>query len=299
MLELSDTFTNGFGDTYTVEVASADGNPNTQATQVQNFIAMDVSFIFAMAVESTSLAPVLEEARAAGILVMVAGGEPGESARDAVMKMDQFLAGEYAAYMAQQWVEATYPDAEPGFDRNRVFISTLNTEALARSNGLLMIAEPYLKNEFGEYIAADGTPISDADGAYLAGFSEADLVANPVYCPAVNLVTTVSAEMFQAGQTAMQNILTTNPEVRLVLAYSSDGGVGASQAIVDEFGRGAASVITDLSQVAIFGVGMFGPEATNCCFIGYDEGVFRGAVALAVVGDLPRTSRFGWSNARR
>ncbi len=44
--------------------------------------------------------------------------------------------------------------------------------------------------------------------------------------------------MFQAGQTAMQNILTTNPEVKLVIAYAGDGGMGASQAILDEYAKG-------------------------------------------------------------
>lgn len=286
MLEISDTFTNTFGETYDVQVASADGNANTQATQVQNFTAMQVRFMFVMAVESSSLLPSLEAARAAGILVMVAGGEPGESGRDAVMKMDQFLAGEYAAYMAMSWVNTTYPDAAPGSIDTAVFISSLNEEAVARTNGLLMISEPYLKNSAGAYIDADGNPISDENGAYLSGFSETDRVANPVYCPAVNIVTTVEAEMFQAGQTAMQNILTTDPTVRLVIAYASDGGAGASQAVMDEIARGAASVIPDINEFAVFGVGMFGPEADAIIASGNGEGVFRGAVAFGG-GDLP------------
>jgi ribose transport system substrate-binding protein len=289
MLALQDAFVKTFGDKYNVEVASADGNPNTQAAQIENFTAMKAKFMFVMAVEASSLLPRLEKAREAGTMVMVAGGEPGASGRDAVMKIDQFLAGEYAAMLAKNWVEKTYPDAAPGSIETAVFLSTLNPEAVDRSNGLLMIAEPYLKNSLGEYIDAAGAPISDAQGKYLAGKSESDRVPNPVYSPAVKVVQTPTAEMFQAGQTAMQNVLTTNPDVKLVIAYASDGGVGASKAIMDEFAKGNASVIKDLDKVAAFGVGMFGPEGDAIVESAQGKGVFRGAVAFGG-GDLPGTT---------
>jgi len=286
MLALRDAFVNTFGATYDVQVASADGNPNTQATQIENYTAMKVKFMFVMAVESSSLLSKLEKALAAGVLVMVAGGEPGASGRDAVMKMDQFLAGEYAALMSKNWVNQTYPGAAAGSIETAVLISTLNPEAIDRTNGLMMISEPYLKNTNGEYIDAAGTPISDAHGNYLSGKSANNRVTNPVYCPAVKIVQTPTAEMFQAGQTAVQNVLTTNPNVKLVIAYASDGGSGASKAIMDEYAKGANSVIKDLSKVAVFGVGMFGPEGDAIVESGQGKGVFRGAIAFGG-GDLP------------
>jgi hypothetical protein len=242
--------------------------------------------LFVMAVEATSLLPKLEAARAAGIFVMVVGGEPGESGRDAVMKMDQYLGGEYCALMAKEWVEKTYPGAAEGSLETAVFVSSLTTESVQRSNGLLMIREPFLKDWEGAYIDATGAPISDKDGKFLAGKSEADRVPNPCYCPTVKIVQTPTAEMFQAGQTAMQNVLTTNPDVKLVLAYASDGGSGASQAIMDEFAKGSNSVIEDLSKVAVFGVGMIGPEADAIMASAQGKGVFRGAIAFGG-GDLP------------
>jgi ABC-type sugar transport system substrate-binding protein len=286
MLALQDAIVNTFGAEYNVQVASADGNANTQAAQVENFTAMNAKLLFVMAVEASSLLPKLEAAREAGTMVMVVGGEPGASGRDAVMKLDQFLSGEYAALMAKQWVERTFPDAPEGSIETAVFLSSLNPEAIDRSNGLLMISEPYLKNASGEYIDAAGTPISDAGGKYLPGKDEGDRVPNPVYSPAVKIVVTPSAEMFQAGQTAMQNVLTTNPNVKLVIAYASDGGAGASQAIMDEYAKGAASVIKDLNEIAVFGVGMFGPEADAILESAQGKGVFRGAVAFGG-GDLP------------
>lgn len=286
MLEIKDTFVNNFGDKYDVQVSSADGNANTQASQVENYTTMGAKFICVMAVEATSLLPKLEAAREAGVIVMVIGGEPGESGRDAVMKMDQFLAGEYCALLGKNWVDETYPNAEAGSIETAVFISTLTTESVQRSNGLMMISEQYLKDWEGAYIDATGAPISDKDGNYLAGKTEADRVTNPVYCPAVKIVQTPTAEMFQAGQTAMQNVLTTNPDVKLVLAYASDGGSGASQAIMDEIAKGGGSVIEDLSKVAVFGVGMFGPEGDAVKAAAAGNGALRGVIAFGG-GDLP------------
>ncbi len=286
MLEFQRAFTETFGAEYDVQVASAEGNAITQATQVENYAAMGAEFMFVMAVEASSLVPSMVAARETGVTILTAGGDPGDpEAYDAVMMMNQFFSGAYAALMARQWVDATYPDAAPGSIETVIFESTLNPPAVERTAGLHMISEPYLKDASGAYVNASGTPISDAQGNYLTGFSEADRVENPAYCPAVNVVQTVQAEMFQAGQTAMQNVLTTNPDVRLVLAYAGDGGMGASQAIMDEFAKGPGlSVIEDLSQVAVFGVGMLGAEGPAVADSSLGNGVFRGTVRFG--GDL-------------
>jgi len=280
MLALKDMFVNSFGATYDVQVSSADGNPNTQASQVENYTAAGAKFIFVMAVEPTSLLPKLEAAREAGVFVMTVGAEPGDSGRDVIMKMDQFLAGAYCALMAKNWVEATYPGAAEASIETGVLVDSTNTEAVQRSNGLLMISEPFLQDWEGAYLDAEGNPISDKDGNYLDGKTEADRVENPVYCAAVNIVQTPTAQMSQAGQAAMENILTTNPDVKLVLAYASDGGAGASQAIMDEIAKGAGSVIADLSKVAVFGVGMFGPEGDLVKAASRGEGALRGVIAF-------------------
>ncbi len=197
-----------------------------------------------------------------------------QNAYDSVMMMNQFLAGQYEAWMAKQWVDATYPDAADGSIETAIFESTLNTEAANRSNGMKMIAEPYLKNVNGEYIDEAGNVVT-----------EANKIANPAYSSKVKVVQTVQAEMFQAGQTAMQNILTTNPNVKLVLAYAGDGGMGASQAILDEYAKGSGvSVIDDLSKVAVFGIGMIGAEGPAVLDSATDKTVFRGTIRFG--GDL-------------
>lgn len=274
MLAIQDTFKNGFGADYDVQVASADGNAVQQATQVENFTAMKVKLMVVMAVEASSLVPKLIEAREAGAIVMVIGGDPGNpDAYDSVMMMNQYLSGWYEAYMAKQWVDATFPDAADGTIETVIFESTLNTEATNRSNGMKMITEPFMKNVNGELIDASGAVVTDANK-----------VANPAYSAKVKVVQNVQAEMFQAGQTAMQNVLATNPDVKLVLAYAGDGGMGASQAILDEFAKGNLSVIKDINQVAVFGVGMIGAEGPAVLDSGTNKTVFRGTIRFG--GDL-------------
>jgi len=275
MLGFQDAFTQAYGEEYDVQVTSADGNANTQATQIENFTGMNTKLMFVMAVEPTSLVPKLQAARDAGIDILFAGGDPGdENAYTSFMHMNQFLSGHYAAYMAKQWVDETYPDAEPGSVETVVFESTLNPEAVDRSAGLMMISEPYLKNAQGEYIDATGNVVD-----------EANRVENPAYSPAVNVVQVVQAEMFQAGQTAMQNVLTTNPDVKLVLAYAGDGAMGASQAIMDEYAKGeGVSAIEDLNKVAVFSVGLIGAEGPAVADSSMGNGVFRGTIRFG--GDL-------------
>ncbi len=275
MLAIQDTFVNGFGADFDVQVASADGNAVNQATQVENFTAMKVKLMVVMAVEASSLVPKLIAAREAGIIVMVIGGDPGDpEAYDSVMMMNQYLSGWYQAFMAKEWVDATFPDAADASIETVIFESTLNTDATNRSNGMKMITEPLMKNVNGEYTDAEGKVVAEADAA-----------PNPAYSSKVNAVQVVQAEMFQAGQTAMQNVLTTNPDVKLVLAYAGDGGMGASQAILDEFAKGPGlSVITDLNQVAVFGVGMIGAEGPAVMDSATNKTVFRGTIRFG--GDL-------------
>jgi len=78
MLGFQSAFTETFGTDYDVQVASAEGNAITQATQVENYTAMGAEFMFVMAVEASSLVPSMIAAREAGVTILTAGGDPGE-----------------------------------------------------------------------------------------------------------------------------------------------------------------------------------------------------------------------------
>lgn len=268
MVAFQDSFTERFGEEYDVQVGNANNDPNTQSSQIDNFITMQVKIIFVMPVETSSLASKLEEARDEGILVFVAGTEPGEDARDAVAKMDQFLAGQYEALMAKEWVAENYPNATAGSIEAAVLVSTLNEDSIVRSKGIKMAFEPYLKNSDGEYIDVTGNVVT-----------EQNKVSNPVYIPELTKVGEVEASMFQNGQVATENLLTSHPNLKIVLCYDSDAASGASQAIIDSLGDSSSS------GYATFGVGMFGPEGDTLLASANGEGVLRGCVAFGG-GDL-------------
>jgi len=277
MVSIGETMKKTFGDQFDVQVASAELDPVKQAQQVENFTAMHPALLFAIPVEPSSLVPKLVAAREAGVKVYLAGGDPGNpDAYDAVVELNEWNVGLLMAYMAKQWVDKTYPDAADGSIETAVLESTDRPLNLTRTRAVELITEPYLKNDKGEYVDLAGKVVS-----------EADKVANPVYSPKVKIVATAEGKDLATSQSATQTFLAQYPNLKLVLGTDSQFGMGASQAIVDEFNKGAGSVIKDLSKVAVFGAGAFANERqlildseTN------NNSVFRGTIKWGV-GDVP------------
>ena len=253
-----------------VQVASADGDPNRQVAQIQNYVTMKVALLVVMPVEASSVEGVLVKARQAGVKVFVTGTKIDDKAYDAMATVNQYLVGAYCAYMTKVWVDKTFPGAAPGSIPAAILTTSLNNDGIAKSNGLRQIAEPWLKNQDGKYVNAKNEVVS-----------EANRVANPAYCPQLKIVQTVDAEMFQAAQNAMQNILTANRAIRVVLCCTSDGAGGVSQTYMD-----AGFSAAELGKVGVFGCGFIGPEADLLAASATGKGVFRGAVAFGG-GDLP------------
>ncbi len=271
MLGISDAMKNTFAGIAPVEIASADQDANKQVTQIQNYITMGAVMLVVMPVEASTVVEVLKQARQSGIKVVVNGTSMSDSdSYDTMATVNQYLVGCYCSLMAKEWIDQNYPGAAEKSIETAVLTSSQNQDAVDRTNGIVSITEPYLKNASGDYVDASGNIVE-----------ESGKVANPAYCPAVKIVSSTDAEMFQAGQTAMQNIMTTNPKVRLVLAYASDGGCGANQAVLDS---GASS--EELGAYAIFGCGVIGSEGDYIKDADQGKGIFRGAVAFGG-GDLP------------
>lgn len=261
-----------------VQVSSADNDANKQASQLQNYITMGVDEVVVMPVEASSIEDVLMEAVNSGIKVVVAGTKPADDAYTAMANVNQFMTGSYCAQMAKLWVDANYPDAEEGSIECAILGSSLNEDSVQKTKGLYQFQEPYLKNVDGEYIDNQGNVVE-----------EANRVENPAYCPQLKLVAETDAEMFQAGQTAMQNILTTNPDVRVVIAYAADGACGASQAVMD-----ADFTAEEREEFGIFGTGAMEPEVEVLKSSASGEGVLRGLVAFGgtdLPGDLAKLAK--------
>lgn len=254
-----------------VKVTSADGDVNTQTSQIQNYITMKVDELIVMPCDADSVTSVLAEARKAGIKVLVTGTQLADTeAYDCMATCNQYLVGEYSALLAKSWVEKNYPDAPEGSIECAALLSSLNADAVNKSNGMLQVFEPYLKNVAGEYTDEKGNVVDDAHK-----------VANPVYCPALKLVQKTDAEMADAARTAFQNIQLTNPEVKVVLCCTGDGAGAVSQIFID---KGLSA--EEYAKIAVFGCGFIGSEKDYIENSIAGTSVFRATVAFGG-GNLP------------
>jgi ABC-type sugar transport system substrate-binding protein len=183
-------------DGVTVNVYGADeGGLNQQFDQIENCISMDVDFMYLMAAgEVDQLLPAVEEAKAAGIMVM--GVPPQKLAPfDAIMHTSQYEDGQKVAKMACDFIEARYPDAADG------------------SVETAIVGNP--SSNVGMKLRDDGySTITDI-------------------CPKVKLVAhlDISGDSIPVGQNAAENVFTANPDVKVFIAQSTAHAQGIANAI--------------------------------------------------------------------
>ena len=270
MVGIGDSVTAMFPDK-TVKVTGANSDPNQQATQIQNYITMNADEIIVMPTDVDSLTPILADAKAAGIKVLVCGSQMADdTAYDCMATVNQYLVGSYSAYITKTWVDKTYPDAKDGSIEAAVLTSSLNQDGKDKSAGMMFITEQYLKNSKGEYTDAKGNVVD-----------ESKKVENPAYCSKLKVVTTTDAEMAAAAQTAFQNVLTSNPNVKVVLCCTGDGAGAVSQIYMDE-----KLSADDYAKIGVFGCGFIGSEKDYIQNSVAGTSVFRATVAFGG-GDLP------------
>jgi ribose transport system substrate-binding protein len=183
-------------DGVTVNVYGADeGGLNQQFDQIENCISMKVDYMYVMAAgEIDQLVPAIEEAKAAGILVM--GVPPAKLAPfDAIMHTSQYEDGQKVAKMGCDFVKAMYPDAADG---------TVETAIIGG--------------------ASSSVGMHERDRGYL---TITDI------CPKVKLVAhaDISTDSIPAGQAAAENALTANPNIKLFLGQSTAQAQGIANAI--------------------------------------------------------------------
>jgi ABC-type sugar transport system substrate-binding protein len=183
-------------DGVTVNVYGADeGGLNQQFDQIENCISMKADFMYVMAAgEVDQLIPAIEEAKAAGIMVM--GVPPQKLAPfDAIMHTSQLEDGQKVARMACDFIEARYPDAA-----NRS-VETAIVGSASSSVGMKLRDDGY-------------STITDI-------------------CPKVKLVAhlDVSGDSLPVGQNAAENVFTANPDVKVFVAQSTAHAQGIANAI--------------------------------------------------------------------
>ena len=214
---LADTYVETF-EALGWEASYTDGefNPETQISAAENYIAMGVDVLVIWAVVPEAMTGVVQQAMEKGIKVISFVAELPQY--DVLMLSDDARLAGNLAKLAAQWIDETYADA----DDHSVPVAVLSCRAA--DTGVLQ-ADVLLKIE--EY----------SKKAKLAGeFEQSDETAT-------------------TGQTAAENLYTTNPEIKVFLTPHNGlaGGVAS-------FYTSMSSPVTDYSDMGIFCIN--GDEST-------------------------------------
>ena len=199
---LANTFLNGVATSVTEQAAAdgvevmvygaEDGGVTLQFNQIENCISQGVDFIYLMAAGSAeSLIPAVEEAKAAGILVM--GVPPGElEPFDAIMHTNQYEDGTLVAQMACDFINARYPDAE------KVQVAVAGSENQERQMWL----------RYQGY-----RTIEDCEKAEVVQYLE------------------ITGDSMPVGASTAENILAAHPDVKVFIMQSTAHAQGAAETI--------------------------------------------------------------------
>lgn len=181
---------------YGVELTtlSADTNPATQIENVENFTTIGMDVVILFLVDNEALTDTLIKARENGVYIIVIGTIlENKDAVDCCINVDQNEAGVVAAQMMAKWVDETFPDAEDGSIEVAVMTARTNDSGIARSEGMLTVADYSSKiNMVGEYEVP-----GENDTALAQQYAE--------------------------------TIFTQHPEVDAILCYGSDMAIGANE----------------------------------------------------------------------
>ena len=187
---------------------SGNFDPPTQIAAAENYIAMGVDVLVIWSVAPEAMGSVIDTAMAQGIKVIAFVAETAKY--DATMlSLDDVLAG-YCAKLAAKWVDEAYANAPNGSVDVAVFSCRAAETGVVQADVLLKMAE---------------------------------------YSSKIGTVTEVECEDEQAstGMTKMENLYTTNPEIKLFLSAHN----GLAQGIANYF-TGINSPVTDYSDMGIF-----------------------------------------------
>ena len=260
----------------TVQTASCDQDSALQIQQIKNFITLGADLIVINPTDIEALCDAIMEAHDAGIKIYINGATTdilSEEYYECCTVSDEYLCGAYVAMIAKNWIEAHADELEaacPGWELS-FLESSLSDETIKRTRGMQSILEPYLKDWEGNYVDVSGNIVD-----------ESGKVANPAYSELAaehyNGVTIEQDE--QNGGLNVANILTTNPNTRVFMAYNSLASTQGGQYIVDNYAD-------EINSFAFFSSGVMGNEAdymvgSVSATDGVTPSVMRGAVQFGV-----------------
>lgn len=258
-----------------VQTVSCDNDAATQIQHIKNFALMGADLIIINPTDVDALADAIKEAHDAGCKIYINGATTdtlSDEYYECCTVSDEYLCGAYVAMIAKNWIEAhddQLSAANPNWEI--AFLeSSLSDETLKRTYGIESILDPYLKDWEGNFVDASGNIVD-----------EAGKVENPAYCQlAVDHFAGVKVEMDQTNSSLnIANILTTNPNTRVFMAFNSLASTQGGQYVVDNYAN-------QLDEFAFFSAGVMGNEADYIVgSVSDTEGVvsvMRGAVQFGV-----------------
>ena len=206
---LADTYiTTMEGEGWEALYTSGNFDPPTQISAAENYIAMGVDVLVIWSVAPEAMAGVIDSAMAQGIKVIAFVAET-EKYDATMLSLDDVLAG-YCAKLAAKWLDETYADAPDGSVEVAVFSCRAAETGVVQADVLLKMAEYSTKvGNVIEIECEDETPAT--------------------------------------GMTKMENLYTTNPDIKLFLSAHN----GLAQGI-SNFYTGINSPVTDYSDMGIF-----------------------------------------------
>ena len=214
-----------------VQTVSCDNDAATQIQHIKNFALMGADLIIINPTDVDALADAIKEAHDAGCKIYINGATTdtlSEEYYECCTVSDEYLCGTYVAMIAKNWIEAhedqlnaANPDWEIAF-----LESSLSDETLKRTYGIESILDPYLKDWEGNFVDAAGNIVD-----------EAGKVENPAYCQlAADHFAGVKVEMDQTNSSLnIANILTSNPNTRVFMAFNSLASTQGGQYVVDNY----------------------------------------------------------------
>jgi len=193
---------------WNAEYTSGNFDPPTQIAAAENYIAMGVDVLVIWSVAPEAMAGVIDQAMAKGIKVIAFVAET-EKYDATMLSKDDILAG-YCAKLAAKWVDEAYANAPDGSLDVAVFTCRAAETGVVQGDVLLKMAD---------------------------------------YSKKIGKVHEIECEDEQAstGLTKMENLYTTNPEIKLFLSAHN----GLAQGI-SNFYTGINSPVTDYSDMGIF-----------------------------------------------
>lgn len=249
LLGLGSEFFQNFADTF-VEVFTEEGwdasatdgkfDVTVQIEAIENYTAMGVDVLIVFPSEGPPVDDALKKAQEAGVKV-IEMVNCGENWDVSMISVDEYMA-EYLNMVAALWVEETFPDAEDG--------------------SIECVALTYFANEVNKRQANVALEIEK-------------------YSSKIKLVHEyqLTEETTEAGMSAAENILTSYPNVNLIISPQGTVMVG-----VNNYLTSMNSPITDYSEIGLFACNASGQDAYDAIAAsGEDKAPLRGSIMTGAV----------------